>query len=74
MPNMLNIARICLLFFLFLTSLSVFAKNNGDGSHIQPDNFYPKVKFETSMGVFIIELDRSKAPITANNFFFTLCE
>lgn len=39
-----------------------------DGSQIQPDNYYPKVKVETSMGDFVIELDRSRAPITVNNF------
>ena len=39
-----------------------------DGSHIQPDNFYPRVKMITSMGEFVIELDRRKAPISVNNF------
>ena len=39
-----------------------------DGSHIQPDNFYPRVKMVTSMGDFIVELDRRKAPISVNNF------
>ncbi len=33
-----------------------------------PDNLYPKVKFETSMGDIIVELDRVKAPITVDNF------
>lgn len=52
--------------FLLMTilSLSVNAKNNT----IDPDNLYPQVKFETSMGVIIVELDRVKAPITVNNF------
>lgn len=35
---------------------------------VDPTNIYPKVKFETSMGVIIVELDRVKAPITVNNF------
>lgn len=39
-----------------------------DGSHIQPDNFYPRVKMSTSMGEFVVELDRRKAPISVNNF------
>ena len=39
-----------------------------DGSQIQPDNYYPKVKLVTSMGAFVVELDRRKAPITVNNF------
>lgn len=53
--------------FLILISTAVFAAKD-DGSEIQPDNYYPRVKVQTSMGDFIIELDRAKAPITSNNF------
>jgi peptidyl-prolyl cis-trans isomerase A (cyclophilin A) len=35
---------------------------------IDPDNLYPQVKLETSMGVIIVELDRVKAPLTVENF------
>lgn len=52
---------------LLLTNVSI-AKTKQDGSHIQPDNYYPRVKMVTSMGDIIVELDRSKAPITVNNF------
>jgi peptidyl-prolyl cis-trans isomerase A (cyclophilin A) len=38
------------------------------GTAVQKDNFYPQVKFETTMGDIVIELTRSKAPITSNNF------
>nr|WP_241664435.1 peptidylprolyl isomerase [Ningiella ruwaisensis] len=38
------------------------------GAKIQPDNFYPRVKLETSMGDIVIELDRKRAPLTVNNF------
>lgn len=58
---------LILLFTLLLTSVST-AKTKQDGSHIQPDNFYPRVKMVTSMGDIIVELDRSRAPITVNNF------
>lgn len=51
---------------LLLTSVNVIAK--GDGSEIQPDNLYPRVKMETSMGDMVVELDRNRAPITVNNF------
>lgn len=44
------------------------AKTKDDGSHIQPNNYYPRVKMVTSMGDIIVELDRSRAPITVNNF------
>jgi len=51
----------CLVFFL---SLSVPAKN----VDIAPNNLFPQVKLETSIGVIIVELDRIKAPITVDNF------
>ncbi len=35
---------------------------------IDPDNLFPQVKLETSMGVIIVELDSIRAPITVNNF------
>ncbi len=41
-----------------------------DGASIQKNNFYPQVKLETSMGEIIIELSRSKAPISVNNFLY----
>lgn len=39
-----------------------------DGSEIQADELYPRVKLETSMGDIEVELDRKRAPITVNNF------
>ncbi len=57
-----------LLISLLVTSGFALANDKKDGSHIQPDNFYPRVKLETSMGDIIVELDRSRAPITSNNF------
>jgi len=53
-----------ILTVLFLLSLQVSAKN----IVVDPDNLFPKVKFETSLGTIIVELDRIKAPITVNNF------
>ncbi len=50
------------LFLLF--SLTVSAKNLA----IDPDNLFPQVKLETSMGNIIVELDRVRAPITVDNF------
>lgn len=35
---------------------------------VLPDNMFPSVKIETSKGEFVIELNRMRAPITANNF------
>ncbi|GAC32494.1 peptidylprolyl isomerase [Paraglaciecola polaris] len=53
---------------IFLISAPVLAKQKDDGSQIQADNFYPRVKIVTSMGDVTLELDRSRAPIAVNNF------
>ena len=49
------------------SSSAVLAKKD-DGSQVQPDNYYPRVKIETTMGDIVVELDRRRAPITVNNF------
>ena len=54
--------------YLVIVSTTIFAKAKDDGSQIQADNYYPRVKMITSMGDIIVELDRSRAPITVNNF------
>ena len=56
----MKIFPLLFIFCSFITS----AKNLA----IDPTNIYPKVKFETSMGIIILELDRVKAPITVDNF------
>jgi len=33
-----------------------------------PDNLFPSVKLETSMGVVVVELNRMRAPASVNNF------
>lgn len=38
------------------------------GQYIQPSNLSPKVRVETNMGNFVIQLDRYRAKITVNNF------
>lgn len=57
-----------LVFSSLIISTGVLAAKKGDGSHIQPDNYYPRVKIETTMGDVVVELDRRRAPITVNNF------
>ena len=52
----------------FIISATAVAASKDDGSHVQPDNYYPRVKFETTMGDIVVELDRRRAPITVNNF------
>lgn len=54
------------IFSLLLLVLSLSA--NAKDLAIDPDNLFPQVKLETSMGVIIVELDRIRAPITVDNF------
>lgn len=35
---------------------------------VLPDNYFPHVKLETSMGDIVVELDTMRAPAAANNF------
>jgi len=49
---------------LFLFSVTCSAKDLA----IDPDNLFPQVKLETSMGIIIVELDRIRAPLTVDNF------
>ena len=53
---------------LLLGSSSAVMAKKDDGSQVQPDNYYPRVKIETTMGDVVVELDRRRAPITVNNF------
>jgi len=53
-----------ILALLACLSFSLFAQDK----KIDPDNLYPQVKMETSMGTIIVELDRVKAPLTVDNF------
>ena len=52
------------LVFCLVVNHAVFAQN----AAIDPNNLFPQVKFETSKGVVVVELDRIKAPITVDNF------
>lgn len=58
---------LCVMVMLCFSAPSLALKVK-DGSEIQPDNSYPRVKISTNLGEFILELDRFKAPITVNNF------
>ncbi|WP_334015503.1 peptidylprolyl isomerase [Alteromonas sp. S167] len=51
-----------------MVSFAAAAAKKDDGSQIQPDNYYPRVKIETTKGDIVVELDRRRAPITVNNF------
>ncbi|WP_409220045.1 peptidylprolyl isomerase [Alteromonas sp. W364] len=64
---MKNILFILVLIVVSIDGVAAKAQKQ-PGENIQPDNYYPMVKFETSMGDIVIELNRKRAPITVNNF------
>ena len=61
------------IIFVLITSLGLFstaAKAQTDcfPEDILPENMFPSVRLETSMGDIVIELNRLRAPATVNNF------
>ncbi len=56
------------LFVAWLMACLSFPLLAADGKFVQKGNLFPRVKMETSMGSITVELDRSRAPITVNNF------
>lgn len=63
MRIILSVLVICLI------SVQVTAKEQ-PGASIQPDDFFPVVEIQTTVGKITVELDRLRAPITVNNFLF----
>jgi len=59
-------------YFALLAAFTCLA--NAQNKTIDPDNLFPQVKLETSMGIIVVELDRIKAPITVNNFLTYVVE
>ena len=53
---------------LSLFSLGLKAEPECFPEDILPDNLFPSVRIETSMGDIVVELNRLRAPATSNNF------
>lgn len=53
---------------LFLSLLLLCCSSLHAGQFMQADNLFPRVKLITSHGEIVVELDRSRAPLTVNNF------
>lgn len=69
MRTMKNLSIIFLpLTLLGLISMSLQAQTGCFPEDVLPDNMFPSVRLETSMGEIVIELNRLRAPGTSNNF------
>ena len=68
--SMRNVFKLCLLAGLLLAnSGSALAEGTPCfPQEVIPDNMFPSVRLETSMGDIVVELDRRRAKVTANNF------
>jgi peptidyl-prolyl cis-trans isomerase A (cyclophilin A) len=56
------------LLFVLLLSPPLWAEPDCFPEDLIPDNMFPSVRLETSMGDIVIELNRMRAPATSNNF------
>ncbi|MBY6187022.1 peptidylprolyl isomerase [Marinobacter hydrocarbonoclasticus] len=56
------------LVLAFALLMSGFSQAAETDPRIQPGNLFPKVKMETSLGTLVVELDRSRAERTVDNF------
>ncbi|KFZ36397.1 peptidylprolyl isomerase [Shewanella mangrovi] len=54
--------------WLFAICFSLVSQLAVAAVDIQKDNLYPVVEMDTSMGKIVMELDRTRAPITVDNF------
>lgn len=67
----MRVTRHCLLLLIFLVILPPAAQAvdpNCFPPDVLPDNRFPVVRLETSMGEIQVELNRRRAPATVNNF------
>jgi len=60
--------RFVLLLLLLPLATMAAEKPNCAVKVMLPDNYFPSVKLETSMGDIVVELNTMKAPNAANNF------
>jgi peptidyl-prolyl cis-trans isomerase A (cyclophilin A) len=60
--------RIPLITLLCLMFQNVNAETDCFPDDVMPENMFPSIRLETSMGDIVIELNRMRAPATSNNF------
>lgn len=59
---------ILVVVLMLIASLSRAATPECFPDLVLPDNAFPTVRLETSLGDIVVELDRMRAPVSANNF------
>jgi peptidyl-prolyl cis-trans isomerase A (cyclophilin A) len=57
-----------LLMFMLMPSVAFTLEPDCFPKEMIPDNMFPSIKLETSMGDIVVELNRMRAPASANNF------
>jgi peptidyl-prolyl cis-trans isomerase A (cyclophilin A) len=65
---------VLLLVSTLILPLAAWADPDCFPSEVLPDNMFPSIRLETSMGDIVIELNRMRAPATANNFLAYVLE
>ncbi len=60
--------RMLSVFMVFLAGNCLAETPDCSPAEVLPENTFPTVRLETSMGDIVVELDRKRAPVTANNF------
>jgi peptidyl-prolyl cis-trans isomerase A (cyclophilin A) len=66
--------KLIILIVLGVAVSNVYAKCDCFPEDILPNNMFPSVRLETSMGDIVIELNRRRAPATSNNFLHYVTE
>jgi peptidyl-prolyl cis-trans isomerase A (cyclophilin A) len=64
----ISLKTIALIFIGMVVANGVHAGCDCFPEDVLPDNMFPSVRLETSMGDIVIELNRRRAPATSNNF------
>ncbi len=66
--RLLSKAVLFVLFLAGFTATCLAQKPECFPEEVIPENMFPSVRLETSMGDIVVELDRLRAPVSSNNF------
>ena len=66
--RLLSKAIVFVFFLAGFTATCLAQKPECFPEEVIPENMFPSVRLETSMGDIVVELDRLRAPVSSNNF------